>query len=79
MIGHARHRLNQAQRTVTVVALGMALYFLGVWLTGLAPSAVWLGDFTNLNSGSSLEGSIRGATHNLLVLIATGLDHPSYY
>ena len=68
-----RHRLNRAQRTVTVVALGMALYFLGVWLTGLGSHLPYGSvTFTNLNSGIIVGGLHPWVQLTIwLVLIAT--------
>ena len=52
-----RHRLNRAQRTVTVVALGLALYLLGSWLTGLGSHLPYGSvTYTNLSSGIIVGG-----------------------
>ena len=45
-------RLNRAQRVVVVVALGLALYLLGAWLTSLG-SHLPLGSVTYTNMSTS--------------------------
>jgi hypothetical protein len=52
-----RYRLNRAQRIVIVVALGLALYFVGAWLTGLGSHLPYGSvTYTNLNSGIIVGG-----------------------
>lgn len=50
-------RLNRAQRVVIVVALGLALFFLGDWVTTLGTHLPYgSAEFTNINTPDTVGG-----------------------
>jgi hypothetical protein len=73
-------RLNRAQRVVTIVALGFALYFLGAWVTSLGSHLPYgSAAYTNVSSSILVGGLypwVRFTIWMLLIVTWVGVSIP---
>jgi hypothetical protein len=73
-----RRQLNGAQRVVVVVALGLALFFLGDWVTTLGTHLPYgSAEFTNINTPDIVGGFhpwVRFTIWMLLLAIWLGVS-----
>lgn len=73
-------RLNRAQRVVTVVALGFALYFLGAWVTSLGLHLPYgSATYTNVSTPNIVGGLhpwVRFTIWMLLIATWVGVSIP---
>jgi hypothetical protein len=74
------HRLNRAQRIVTIVALGIALYLLGVWVTSIGLHLPYgSATFTNVITSNFVGGLypwVRFTIWMLLIATWVGVSIP---